>query len=51
MKQDRGMTRFRRRGLKGVKMEFLLNCLGLNLYKYHLFWLKRRANSLIGELN
>lgn len=51
LKQDRGMTRFRRRGLKGVKMEFLLNCLGLNLYKYHLFWLKQRANNLIGKLN
>lgn len=51
LKQNRGMTRFKRRGLKGVRMEFLLNCLGMNLYKYHLFWLKQRACNSTGKLN
>lgn len=51
LKQNRGMTRFKRRGLKGVRMKFLLNCLGMNLYKYHLFWLKQRACNSTGKLN
>ena len=35
IKQDMGFTRFKRRGLKNVKMEFLIVCLGYNLKKYH----------------
>ena len=29
IKEDMGFTRFRRRGMKGVTMEFLLVCLGV----------------------
>ena len=37
IKQDFKFTRFSRKGMKNVKMEFLLVCLGYNLKKYHLF--------------
>lgn len=36
IKQDFGFTRFHRKGMKNVKMEFLLVCLGYNLRKFHL---------------
>jgi len=36
MKWDRGYTRFRRRGIKGVLLELGLICCGFNLHKYHL---------------
>ena len=36
IKQDFGFTRFHRKGLKNVKMEFLMVCLGYNLKKFHL---------------
>ena len=41
IKQDMGFTRFKRRGLKNVKMEFLIVCLGYNLKKYHQYRLKK----------
>ena len=41
IKQDMGFTRFKRRGLKNVKMEFLIVCLGYNLKKYHKYRLKK----------
>ena len=37
IKQDFKFTRFSRKGMKNVKMELLLVCLGYNLKKYHLF--------------
>ena len=36
IKQDFGFTRFHRKGMKNVKMEFLLICLGYNLKKFHI---------------
>ena len=35
IKQNMKFTRFTRRGMKNVKMEFLLVCLGYDLIKYH----------------
>ena len=43
IKQDFGFTRFHRKGLKNVKMEFLLVCLGYNLKKYHLYRLRQMS--------
>ena len=40
IKQDIGFTRFTRKGMKSVKMEFLLVCIGYNLRKYHLYRIK-----------
>lgn len=40
IKQDMGFTRFTRTGMKSVKMEFLLVCIGYNLRKYHLYRIK-----------
>lgn len=40
IKQDMGFTRFTRKGMKSVKMEFLLVCIGYNLRKYHLYRIK-----------
>lgn len=37
MKQDKGYSRFRRRGLKKTYIEMILNCLGLNIAKYMRF--------------
>lgn len=37
IKQNFGFTRFTRRGMKSVNMEFLLVCLGYNFRKYHLY--------------
>lgn len=34
MKQDKGYSRFRRRGLERTELEMVLNCLGLNIAKY-----------------
>ena len=34
MKQDKGYSRFRRRGLSRTEAEMVLNCLGLNIAKY-----------------
>ena len=42
-KEDMGFDRFHRRGLKTVKMEFLMVCLGYNLRKYHSWRLRRMA--------
>lgn len=41
IKQNSKFTRFTRRGLKNVKMEFLLVCLGYNLRKYHQFRMEK----------
>ena len=41
IKQNAKFTRFSRRGLKNVKMEFLLVCLGYNLRKYHQFRMEK----------
>ena len=41
IKQDFGFTRFHRKGMKNVKMEFLLVCLGYNLKKFHLYRLRQ----------
>ena len=41
LKQNYNFTRFTRRGLENVKMEFLLICLGHNLRKYHQYRLDR----------
>ena len=43
IKQNSKFTRFTRRGLKNVKMEFLLVCIGYNLRKYHQY----RSENLI----
>lgn len=41
LKQNYNFTRFTRRGLENVKMEFLLICLGHNLRKYHQYRLEK----------
>lgn len=41
IKQDMGFTRFTRRGMENVKMEFLLVCIGYNLKKYHKYRLRK----------
>ncbi|MCR1961194.1 transposase [[Clostridium] cocleatum] len=41
MKEDMKFTRFTRRGIENVKMEFLLVCIGYNLKKYHKYRLKK----------
>lgn len=40
IKQDMKFNRFTRKGMKNVKMEFLLVCLGYNFKKYHLHRMK-----------
>lgn len=47
IKQDFQFTRFTRRGMKMVKMEFLLVCLGYNLKKYHLFRLRNQRSEFL----
>lgn len=44
IKEDMRYTRFHRRGLKNVKMEFLLVIMGYNLRKYHHWRLFRQAS-------
>ena len=51
IKQDFGFTRFHRKGLKNVKMEFLLVCLGYNLKKYHLSRIRRMKENPSGLLS
>ena len=46
IKQDFKFTRFTRRGMKNIKMEFLLVCLGYNLKKYHIFRQKQNGQNL-----
>lgn len=46
IKQDFKFTRFSRRRMKNVKMEFLLVCLGYNLKKYHIFKQKNNVQNL-----
>lgn len=41
IKQDMGFTRFTRRGMENVKMEYLLVCIGYNLKKYHKYRLRK----------
>ncbi|MGN1343875.1 MAG: transposase [Traorella sp.] len=41
IKQNAKFTRFTRRGMKNVKMEFLLVCLGYNLRKYHQYRMEK----------
>ncbi|MCF0259545.1 MAG: transposase [Erysipelotrichaceae bacterium] len=48
IKQDFKFTRFSRRGIRGVKMEFLLVCLGHNLKKYYIYWLLKKRNQPAG---
>lgn len=43
IKQNMGFVRFHRKGMKNVRMEFLMVCLGYNLKKYHIARLKRIA--------
>lgn len=47
IKEDMGFTRFRRRGMKGVTMEFLLVCLGYNLKKYHMYRLRQEKKNAL----
>ena len=51
IKQDFGFTRFHRKGMKNVKMEFLLVCLGYNLKKFHLYRLRQMRNNPTGLMN
>ena len=51
IKQDFGFTRFHRKGLKNVKMEFLLVCLGYNLKKYDLSRIRRMKENPAGLLS
>lgn len=44
IKQDMGFTRFTRKGMKSVKMEFLLVCIGYNLRKYHIHRIRSGKN-------
>ncbi len=46
IKQNMKFTRFTRRGMKNVKMEFLLVCLGYNFRKYHYYRILNRNNNL-----
>ncbi len=46
LKQDFKFTRFSRRGLKNVKTEFLLVCLGYNLRKYHINRMKNLVSMM-----
>ena len=41
LKENDKFTRFTRRGLKNVKMEFLLVCIGYNLRKYHQYRMEK----------
>lgn len=47
IKEDMRFTRFRRRGMKGVTMEFLLVCLGYNLKKYHMYRLRQEKKNAL----
>lgn len=47
IKEDMKFTRFTRRGLANVKMEFLLVCIGYNLKKYHKYRLKEEKKELV----
>lgn len=51
IKQDFGFTRFHRKGMKNVKMEFLLLCLGYNLKKFHLYRLRQMRNNPLGLMS
>lgn len=51
IKQDFGFTRFHRKGMKNVKMEFLLVCLGYNLKKFHLYKLRQMRIDPYGMMN
>ena len=51
IKQNMKFTRFMRRGMKNVKMEFLLVCLGYNFRKYHYFRLQNRHNNINNLMN
>lgn len=44
IKQDFKFTRFSKRGMKNVKTEFLLVCLGYNFRKYHINKMKKQAS-------
>lgn len=46
IKQDFKFTKFTRRGLKNVKTEFLLVCLGYNLRKHHISRLKNPVSMM-----
>lgn len=47
LKQDMKFVRFRRRGLRNAKMEFLIVCLGYNLKKYHKYRLKNQEKEVL----
>ena len=51
IKQNMKFTRFTRRGMKNVKMEFLLVCLGYNFRKYHYFRLQNIQNNTNNLMN
>jgi hypothetical protein len=50
LKEDRGFTRFSRRGLDNAKMEFLLVCPGFNLRKYH-HWYRKKCKEKVKSLS
>lgn len=47
IKEDMKFTRFTRRGIENVKMEYLLVCIGYNFKKYHKFRLKEEKKQLV----
>ena len=51
IKQDVGFTRFHRKGMKNVKMEFLLVCLGYNLKKFHLYRIRQMRINPCGMIS
>ena len=51
IKQNFGFTRFHRKGLKNVKMEFLLVCLGYNLKKFHLARIRKLKENPLNLLS
>ncbi|WP_341462172.1 transposase, partial [Thomasclavelia cocleata] len=47
IKEDMKFTRFTRRGIEKVKMEYLLVCTGYNLKKYHKYRLRETKKQQI----
>ena len=51
IKQDFGFTRFHRKGMKNVKTEFLLVCLGYNLKKFHISRIRQLHINPSGQMS
>ena len=52
LKQDKEFDRLHRRGATGVKLEFLLVCIGHNIRKYHTRKLqKKQENDSTEKIN